>query len=78
MAKMICRNCETISEPKIIPVGNVAIEIILWLFLLIPGIIYSIFVRSRPDKLLCPSCNQDAMIDPYSPVGQQILKKLYP
>ena len=41
--EMLCFKCGTKSKPKIYTKGNIDIEIVLWLFLIIPGWIYSIW-----------------------------------
>lgn len=58
-----CKNCdENVNGKKITP-GYFLIEVILWFFFIIPGLIYSIW-RIGNKKVVCERC------------GWQYLKKL--
>ena len=48
--KHICSNCGTIGKPKTIVKGTFLIEVFLWLFLIVPGIIYTIWRVSTKYK----------------------------
>lgn len=74
---MICPNCGTRGEPKTITKGNLAIELILWLCFLIPGLIYSIW-RMTSKVQGCPSCGQPDMINVTTPNGKLLIEKFYP
>ena len=66
MAKpLLCPNCLNQSKPKTKIRGSILIEIILWLCLIIPGLIYSLW-RSGSRYKVCPSCNATGMmvVDP--------------
>ena len=52
--------------------GSIGIEIVLWLFLLIPGIIYSIW-RSGGKISKCPNCGNENMIPVDSPRAKQLI-----
>jgi hypothetical protein len=71
----ICPQCGTRGEPKTITKGSFAIEIILWLCLLIPGLIYSIW-RLTTRYEACPSCNQPGMIGINTPMGKALMEKI--
>jgi hypothetical protein len=72
---MICPNCGSRGEPKTNTRGSIAIEILLWLCLLIPGLIYSIW-RSTTKYKACPSCGNVGMISVESPNGKALLKTI--
>ena len=56
MAKeLICTNCGHKGEPKLITKGSILIELVLWLFLIVPGLIYS-FWRHTSRYKGCPTC----------------------
>ena len=40
---MYCTNCGTVAEPKKHTPGTFLTEAVLWLFLIIPGLIYSVW-----------------------------------
>jgi hypothetical protein len=71
---MICPNCGTRGNPKLITQGSIAIELILWLCFLIPGLIYSIW-RLSSRKQGCPACGQIGMIGVTTPNGQLLMAK---
>jgi hypothetical protein len=75
MAKeMICRNCGHQGKPKRITKGSILIEIILWIFFIVPGVIYSLW-RLTTRSLACPHCRQQTMIPIDSPIGRELLSK---
>jgi len=62
MKKIIeCPNCKYQGEGKTNTPGSIVIEIILWLCLLIPGLIYSIW-RLTARKVICPKCSYEYVI----------------
>lgn len=67
MAKeMYCANCGTVAKPKRITKGSLLIEIFLWLFFLVPGLLYSLW-RLTTKFEACPSCGAPNMIPTDSP-----------
>lgn len=74
-AQTICPNCGTRAEPEDFGKGNRFIEVILWLCLIIPGLIYSIWRRSG-NQAGCPSCGQTGMINVTTPHGRLLVEKL--
>ena len=75
MAKeFVCTTCGHIGQPKRVTKGSLATELVLWIFFLVPGLIYSVWrLTSRYDA--CPSCKNASMIPADSPVGQKFLKR---
>jgi hypothetical protein len=73
----ICTSCgyvgNTISETR----GSLLIEIILWLFFIIPGLIYSIW-RLTTRYEACPKCRNQNMIPVDSPVGKKLFEENKP
>lgn len=51
--------------------GSILIELILWCFFIIPGVIYSIW-RLTSRHAACPKCGAANMIPMSSPVAQQM------
>lgn len=73
MAKeLLCTNCGFQGKPKTKTRGSILIEIILWICLIVPGLIYSIWRHASRFKI-CPSCAAPNMIPLDSPKAQQIL-----
>jgi len=69
-----CPNCGTQAEPKKKIKGSAVTEIVLWLFFILPGLIYSIW-RLSSRHLACPKCGAPGMIPRNSPVAQKALRK---
>lgn len=70
----ICRNCGTRAKPKIVTRGSVWIELILWLAMIIPGVIYSIW-RITTRDIACPECRRNTMIGTHTPIGRMIARR---
>ncbi len=72
-ASMICPNCGTQAEPATRTKGSTLLELFLWLCLIVPGLIYSIWRVTSRDKV-CPSCRQAGMIPIVSPRGRALVQ----
>ena len=70
--KMYCTSCGAMGFPKTHVKGNIGVEILLWLFLLIPGIFYSLWRLSSKEKV-CPKCGKPNMIPMDSPIAQKMV-----
>ncbi len=68
-----CPSCGTVGVPQFRKSGSTALEVLLWLFFLIPGIIYSIW-RTSTKRWVCPKCEQSGMIPLDSPKAKAALK----
>lgn len=71
--QMICPTCGTTGQPRIETKGSIAIEIILWLCFVIPGLIYSIW-RLSSKYPACPACGAAGMIGVNTPRGQKLIE----
>lgn len=70
--KLVCTACGHLGEPRVTTKGSTLIEIILWCFFLVPGIIYSIWRRSKKPKV-CRVCGGTALIPQSSPMAQKMI-----
>lgn len=71
----ICTTCGVLTNPVSHTKGSCLIEGILWLFFLIPGLIYSIWrITSRED--VCPAC-KGKPIPINSPQGQELWTRFH-
>ena len=68
----VCTNCGYLGNPISITRGDFAIEVLLWLFFLVPGIIYSVW-RLTSRYAACPKCKAPNIIPLGSPVAQRFL-----
>ena len=77
MAKtsMICPNCGAVGVPKTHTPGHFAIELLLWCFFLLPGLIYSVW-RLAGRKKVCASCEAENMVPLNSPRGRKLQEEL--
>jgi RNA polymerase subunit RPABC4/transcription elongation factor Spt4 len=69
-----CANCGTIGTPKTRTKGSFLIEVVLWLCMIFPGIIYSLWRLTSRDKV-CPNCGATNMIPVDSPAARAALAK---
>lgn len=69
--QLICTICGYTGTSNMKNKGNGLIELILWLFFLIPGIIYSIWRRSDKQSS-CLKCGNKSMIPANTPIGQKL------
>lgn len=73
-AKKICSTCGHKGSPKTVTKGSIFIELILWLFLLVPGLIYSIW-RLTTRHSACVRCGSALIVPLDTPRGQALLKE---
>lgn len=65
-----CVTCGTHAKARPITRGSLAIEIVLWFFFIVPGLIYSLW-RLSTRKPACPACGATALVPPDSPAALQ-------
>jgi len=69
-----CPSCGNVAAPKSVTPGSVLLEIMLWLFALLPGLIYSIWRRSQ-QRIVCPHCSNIGMVPLDSPRARAALSR---
>ena|SRR5260370_29013128 len=67
----VCVRCHSIVTPKKRAQGSGGVEFILWLFLIIPGLIYTIW-RGSKDIYSCPVCSAENPIPINTPAGRAL------
>jgi hypothetical protein len=72
MAQKMCLQCGVIGNTKRFMKGSVLTELILWLFFLLPGLIYSIWRHSTVAQV-CTNCESPNVIPVDSPVARNLL-----
>lgn len=70
----ICPSCGTVGVPSRKTRGSLAIEIVLWLLFIIPGLIYSLWRQSTRYES-CPACGGMGMIPMDTPAGAELADK---
>lgn len=66
--RMHCTACGTEAEPKDVTKGSMGIELVLWLCLIVPGVIYSVW-RLTSKHRACPACGASTLIPLNSPAA---------
>jgi len=69
--KQVCKDCGTVGEAKTVARGSMAIEIVLWLCLIFPGLIYSLWRLSSKHET-CRACGSERLVPVETPAGQQL------
>lgn len=72
--RMVCKTCGHVGETTIHTKGSIGIELVLWLFFIIPGLIYSIWRHSTRGPA-CASCGGSDLIPANSPMGRKVIKE---
>lgn len=72
---MFCADCGHQGAPVSSTPGSMAIEVVLWLFFLIPGLVYSLW-RLNKRHPVCSSCGSGSLIPPNSPKAVALKKSM--
>lgn len=67
----VCKRCHTVAEPRKETPGSLAIEVVLWLCFLVPGLVYSLWRLSRRHDV-CRACGSRDLVPLDSPVGRSL------
>lgn len=68
---LICMDCGHIGYPVRITKGHFALEVLLWLFFLVPGLIYSVWrLTTRHDG--CEACGSARVVSRKLPLARQV------
>ena len=68
----ICAHCGNTGKPRNTRGGSLLVEIALWIFLIVPGIIYSLW-RIGTKRPACRACGAiGSMVPLYSPRGRAL------
>lgn len=72
MSEAVCKSCGTIGNRKTMTPGSIGMELVLWLFFLLPGLIYS-FWRHAGRYEGCGACGGRELVPVDSPVGRSMV-----
>jgi hypothetical protein len=73
--KLICGDCKATFEVETGKRGSAIIEAFLWSTLVIPGIFYSMWRKTKPKKY-CDYCGSNFLIPADSPYAAKLLKPI--
>lgn len=71
----MCVTCGSEVKPKTRVKGSVVTEFVLWIFFLLPGVIYSIWRLSTKEKV-CTACGASTLVPIDSPVALHLRASL--
>jgi len=69
-----CPNCGTVGRPNTVTRGSFLMEVFLWLLLIVPGFVYSLWRLTTRAKV-CPKCGAPYMIPVDSPKAVEALAR---
>lgn len=70
----VCATCGSRERGRNNTKGSFAIELVLWLFFLLPGLLYSIW-RLTSKERVCSQCGSSELIPVNAPRARQILRE---
>lgn len=70
---MVCLDCGTRAQCVEATRGSTGIELALWLFFLVPGLIYSIW-RLSSRAWVCPTCGSARLAPPDTPAAKRAMR----
>lgn len=75
----VCSSCRTyVSVPKKEMPGSSGVEILLWFFYIVPGILYSMWRRNEDNWTpVCANCNSKRFVPVSSPEGRRLFEAKY-
>jgi len=68
----VCQRCGAVGEPISETPGSIWIEVVLYLFFIVPGLIYSIW-RINKRHPVCPACGNRDLIPADSHMGRTFI-----
>lgn len=74
MKERFCTVCHSVGRPRTETRGRFLIELALWLFFLVPGLIYSIW-RLTTRRPVCGTCGSPAIVPVHSPAARAALSR---
>ena len=74
MTTSICPNCGAQGKPRTHTKGSIWIEIILWLCLIVPGVIYSLWRLTTRAKV-CRACGASDLVPVNTPRGRELVAR---
>ena len=72
-----CLDCGFVGKSKWQTPGTLALEIVLWLFFVVPGVIYSLW-RWRASHEECGACGKRHIVPTDSSAAQEAFRRLSP
>lgn len=77
MSDFICAKCGAVGGAKTYTKGTILVELFLWIFFIVPGLIYSLWRLCTRSKG-CYLCGATDILPVNSPVGQKMMAAAKP
>lgn len=74
LIRSVCTLCGFTGVPTREIQGSLGVEILLWFFFIVPGLIYSVW-RSGSKFDACPHCQKPSMVPSVSPNGSALIAR---
>jgi hypothetical protein len=74
---VVCPSCGHVGDTTTVTKGHFALEVVLWLCFLVPGIIYSVW-RLTTRYEACPVCGNPHLLPRSAPMAQKFLRENLP
>lgn len=72
-ASLVCITCGHHGPTKPQTRGSFAIELVLWLLFIVPGLLYSLW-RLSTRRHVCSACGGATLVPPDTPAGRKLLQ----
>lgn len=69
-ARWVCTSCKNQTDTPLLQ-GSLAMEIMLWIFGVLPGIAYSYWRRTAP-RIVCPKCKRPHLAPVYDSTSRKM------
>ena len=77
MEDAACTRCGYVGPTRTHTPGSMGVELVLWLLLLVPGLIYSVW-RISARREVCAACGSDAVVPTEKTRGREIVRAAGP
>lgn len=74
-ADKVCTRCYAVNKIRTETSGSLVVELFLWLLLIIPGVMYSLW-RMASKHRVCSECGSGDIVKVDSPRGKQIMARI--
>jgi ribosomal protein S27AE len=71
MNEKACARCGQVGQPATDTPGSLALEVLLWLLFLVPGLVYSVW-RVSARREVCAACGSAELLPLHTPRGQAL------
>lgn len=73
--RWLCTTCGAKTNPVTLTKGSFGMEVLLWLLMILPGVLYSLWRLTSREKG-CPNCRKATLIPIDSPIARTHLATL--